>query len=161
MDDIILTASSSALLQRIIAFLNREFTMTDLGPLNYFLGVSAHHASSGLFLSQSMYATEILERAHMLQCNPCKTPLDTEAKLGPDDPPVHDPPYTVAWLVLYSILRLPDLIYLMLFNNFLYLCMTLENHILLLSNGFFDMSKEQLITVCSYTPHHQSTHSLL
>ncbi|GJY49883.1 ribonuclease H-like domain-containing protein [Tanacetum coccineum] len=39
-DDIVLTASSTALLQRIIASLHAEFSMTDLGPLNYFLGVS-------------------------------------------------------------------------------------------------------------------------
>nr|GEV28526.1 ribonuclease H-like domain-containing protein [Tanacetum cinerariifolium] len=41
MDDIILTASSSAFLQRIIASLHNEFAMTDLGSLNYFLGISA------------------------------------------------------------------------------------------------------------------------
>ncbi|GJS41949.1 ribonuclease H-like domain-containing protein [Tanacetum coccineum] len=37
-DDIILTASSTSLLQRIISLLHAEFAMTDLGPLNYFLG---------------------------------------------------------------------------------------------------------------------------
>ncbi|GKD41277.1 ribonuclease H-like domain-containing protein [Tanacetum coccineum] len=36
-DDIILTASSTAFLQSIIATLHAEFSMTDLGPLNYFL----------------------------------------------------------------------------------------------------------------------------
>ncbi|GJZ30196.1 ribonuclease H-like domain-containing protein [Tanacetum coccineum] len=64
-DDIILTASSSAFLQRIIASLYSEFAMTDLGSLNYFLGISAQRSASGLFLSQSKFAKEILERAHM------------------------------------------------------------------------------------------------
>ncbi|GJR75515.1 ribonuclease H-like domain-containing protein [Tanacetum coccineum] len=73
-DDIILTASSTALLQRIITLLHSEFAMTDLGSLNYFLGVSAQRSKSGLFLSQSKFAEEILERAHMQHCNPCKTP---------------------------------------------------------------------------------------
>nr|GEY34020.1 hypothetical protein [Tanacetum cinerariifolium] len=36
-DDIVLTASSEGLLQRIIGSLHQEFAMTDLGPLNYFL----------------------------------------------------------------------------------------------------------------------------
>ncbi|GJX89236.1 ribonuclease H-like domain-containing protein [Tanacetum coccineum] len=36
-DDIILTASSTALLQQLIDSLHREFDMTDLGALNYFL----------------------------------------------------------------------------------------------------------------------------
>ncbi|GJZ40574.1 ribonuclease H-like domain-containing protein [Tanacetum coccineum] len=38
MDDIILIASVTSLLQRIISSLHAEFAMTDLGPLNYFLG---------------------------------------------------------------------------------------------------------------------------
>ncbi|GKB29880.1 ribonuclease H-like domain-containing protein [Tanacetum coccineum] len=74
-DDIILTASSTALLQRIITLLHSEFAMTNLGSLNYFLGVSAQRSKSGLFLSQSKFAEEILERAHMQHCNPCKTPV--------------------------------------------------------------------------------------
>ncbi|GJU20676.1 ribonuclease H-like domain-containing protein [Tanacetum coccineum] len=65
-DDIILTASSTSLLQRIISSLHAEFVMTDLDPLNYFLGISATRTTSGIFLSQTKYATEILERAHML-----------------------------------------------------------------------------------------------
>ncbi|GKA73065.1 ribonuclease H-like domain-containing protein [Tanacetum coccineum] len=79
--DIILTASSSAFLQQIIASLHSEFAMTDLGSLNYFLGISAQRSASGLFLSQSKFAEEILELAHMQNCNPCWTPVDIESKL--------------------------------------------------------------------------------
>ncbi|GKA02684.1 ribonuclease H-like domain-containing protein [Tanacetum coccineum] len=39
LDDIILTASSTSLLQRIISLLHAEFAMTDLGPINNFLGL--------------------------------------------------------------------------------------------------------------------------
>ncbi|GJX25771.1 ribonuclease H-like domain-containing protein [Tanacetum coccineum] len=39
-DDIILTASSPVLLQQIIDSLHKEFGMTNLGALNYFLGIS-------------------------------------------------------------------------------------------------------------------------
>ncbi|GJU07204.1 ribonuclease H-like domain-containing protein [Tanacetum coccineum] len=90
-DDIILTASSTSLLQRIISLLYAEFAMTDLGPLNYFLGISATRTTSAIFLSQTKYATEILEQAQMLNCNPCRTPIDTEKKLGPEGSPVTDP----------------------------------------------------------------------
>ncbi|GJW97341.1 ribonuclease H-like domain-containing protein [Tanacetum coccineum] len=48
-DDIILTASSITLLQHLIDSLHREFDMTDLGALNYFLGISAiRHSIGGL-----------------------------------------------------------------------------------------------------------------
>ncbi|GJT11117.1 ribonuclease H-like domain-containing protein [Tanacetum coccineum] len=76
-DDIILTISSTALLQRIIASLHAEFSMTDLGPLNYFLGVSVTRNTSGMFLSQQKYATKVLERA-----DGCKFLHDHNAKSG-------------------------------------------------------------------------------
>ncbi|GJU68696.1 ribonuclease H-like domain-containing protein [Tanacetum coccineum] len=89
-DDIVLTASSEGLLQRIISSLHQEFAMTDLGPHNYFLGISVTHDSSGLFLSQKKYAIEILEKVHMVNCNPSRTPVDTESKLGVDGDSVSD-----------------------------------------------------------------------
>ncbi|GJY07385.1 ribonuclease H-like domain-containing protein [Tanacetum coccineum] len=90
-DDIILTASSSAFLQRIISSLHGEFAMTDLGPLNYFLGIVVTRTLDGIFLSQTKYATGILERAHVVNCNPCRTPVDTKKKLGPEGSLVADP----------------------------------------------------------------------
>ncbi|GJZ55049.1 ribonuclease H-like domain-containing protein [Tanacetum coccineum] len=69
-DDIVLIASSETLLRQIIASLHQEFSMTDLGSLNYFLGISVTRDSSGLFLSQNKYVVEILERAHMVDSNP-------------------------------------------------------------------------------------------
>ncbi|GJS02524.1 ribonuclease H-like domain-containing protein [Tanacetum coccineum] len=83
-DDIVLTASSEGLLQQIIGSLHQEFAMIDLGPLNYFLGISVIRDSSGLFLSHKKYAIEILEKAHMVSCNPSQTPVDTESKLSVD-----------------------------------------------------------------------------
>ncbi|GJR30291.1 ribonuclease H-like domain-containing protein [Tanacetum coccineum] len=54
-DDIILTASSPVLLQQIIDSLHKEFDMTDLGALNYFLGISELSSSlQDLFLSQKI-----------------------------------------------------------------------------------------------------------
>ncbi|GJV39451.1 ribonuclease H-like domain-containing protein [Tanacetum coccineum] len=71
-----------ALLQRIIQSLHQEFAMTNLGSLNYFLGISVIRDSSGIFLSQKKYDVEILERAGMINCNPSRTLVDTESKLG-------------------------------------------------------------------------------
>ncbi|GJZ33693.1 ribonuclease H-like domain-containing protein [Tanacetum coccineum] len=90
-DDIVLTTSSKGLLQRIIGSLHQEFAMTYLGPLNYFLGISVTHDSLGLFLSQKKYVIEILEKAHMVSCNPSRTPVDTVSKLGDDGDPISDP----------------------------------------------------------------------
>ncbi|GJY62861.1 ribonuclease H-like domain-containing protein [Tanacetum coccineum] len=59
--------------------------MTDLGAPNYFLGISVDRTPTGLFLSQKKYALQLLERAQMVTCNPSRTPVDTESKLGPED----------------------------------------------------------------------------
>jgi hypothetical protein len=49
-DDIMLTVSSAALLQRTIAALQREFAMKDLDPLHHFLGITVERRPYGLFL---------------------------------------------------------------------------------------------------------------
>nr|GEX96994.1 ribonuclease H-like domain-containing protein [Tanacetum cinerariifolium] len=46
---------------------------------------------SGLFLSQKKYALEILDKAHMANCNPSRTPIDTESKLESDGDLISDP----------------------------------------------------------------------
>ncbi|GJX96786.1 ribonuclease H-like domain-containing protein [Tanacetum coccineum] len=89
-DDIVLTASSTALLQCMISSLHKEFDMTHLGALNYFLGISVTRDARGMFFSQNKYDMELLERAHMSNCNSTRTPVDTESKLGSDGDPVSD-----------------------------------------------------------------------
>nr|GEX55657.1 ribonuclease H-like domain-containing protein [Tanacetum cinerariifolium] len=60
-DDIVLTASCTDLLQRIISSLHKDFDMIDLGALNYFLGISVTRDARDMFLSQKKYAMELLE----------------------------------------------------------------------------------------------------
>nr|GFA63876.1 ribonuclease H-like domain-containing protein [Tanacetum cinerariifolium] len=76
---------------QVIQLLHQEFSMTDLRSLNYFLGISVTRSSLWMFLSQSKFATEILQRAGMVSCNSSRTPVDTESKLGADSDPVSDP----------------------------------------------------------------------
>jgi hypothetical protein len=56
-DDIILTASSSTLLQHIMAKLNSEFAMTDLSGLHHFLSITVTRSTDGLFLSHPIPTT--------------------------------------------------------------------------------------------------------
>ncbi|GKD47624.1 ribonuclease H-like domain-containing protein [Tanacetum coccineum] len=69
--------------------------------------------SSGMFLSQKKYVVEILERAHMANCNPCRTPVDTESKLGNDGDPVSDPTLyrSLAGSLQYLTFTRPDISY--------------------------------------------------
>ncbi|GJY96888.1 ribonuclease H-like domain-containing protein [Tanacetum coccineum] len=100
-------------LSRIIASLHAKISMTDLGLLNYFLGVSVTRNTSGMFLSQQKYATEVLERAGMLTCNPCRTPVDTDSKLAAAGDPVSDPTLyrRLAGALQYLTFTRPDISY--------------------------------------------------
>ncbi|XP_071699487.1 uncharacterized mitochondrial protein AtMg00810-like [Rutidosis leptorrhynchoides] len=112
-DDIVLTASSACLLQRIITSLHKEFAMTDLGPLNYFLGINATRTDTCMFLSQRHYAAEIIERAGMLTCQPCRTPVEPGAKLTNHGPLVKDPTLyrSLAGALQYLTFTRPDISY--------------------------------------------------
>ncbi|KAI5313268.1 hypothetical protein L3X38_042442 [Prunus dulcis] len=50
-------------------------TLKDLGPLHYFLGLEVQRSSTGLFLSQAKYATDLLTKVHMTGAKPCATPV--------------------------------------------------------------------------------------
>jgi hypothetical protein len=79
-DDIVLIASSTTLLQQTISAMKREFTIKDLRPL-HFLGVSVQH-QHGLFLTQRQFALDILERAGTVDCKLVSIPVDTQAKVS-------------------------------------------------------------------------------
>lgn len=74
-DDIIVTSNNPASIRTLMARLSKEFAIKDLGRLGYFLGLEVSYPSSGLFLSQSKYARDILARADLLDSKPVSTPL--------------------------------------------------------------------------------------
>ncbi|XP_021984935.1 uncharacterized mitochondrial protein AtMg00810-like [Helianthus annuus] len=59
-----------------------EFAMKDLGPLSHFLGIHVQRKGDKMFLSQQVYAKEIIDRAGMSSCKPVATPIDTKTKFG-------------------------------------------------------------------------------
>jgi hypothetical protein len=130
-DDIVLTASSTQLLQRIITSLQQEFAMKDLGQLHHFLGVTVEPRQTGLLLHQRQYALDILERAGMTDCKPCSTPVDTQAKLSATQgDPVADPTAyrSLVGALQYLIFTRPDLIYAVQHHS---ICMIHGSHSLL------------------------------
>jgi hypothetical protein len=63
-DDIVLTASSTGLLQHTISALKQEFAMRDLGPLHHLLGLFVQHHQMG---SSSLSAIMLLISLSMLE----------------------------------------------------------------------------------------------
>jgi hypothetical protein len=80
-DDIIVVSSSADATKLLLENLEKEFALKDLGDLHYFLWIEVTKIQGGILLSQSKYATEILQRAGMMKCKPIDTPLLVSEKL--------------------------------------------------------------------------------
>jgi hypothetical protein len=104
--------------------------MKYLGHLHHFLGMTVSQSSTGMFLSQRHYILELLERAGMTDCKPCSTPIDTNAKLSADGPPVADATdYRALAGALYNTSLLLAQISPMLCCRYVSICMIPVSHI--------------------------------
>ncbi|CAL8999350.1 unnamed protein product, partial [Prunus brigantina] len=111
-DDIILTGSHSSLLTSVIAALTQEFDMKDLGQLNYFLGLQISYQSTGLFVSQTKYIKELLDKVDLQDSKPCATPCLPYHRLLKDDgkPYSHPKQYrSIVGALQYLTFTRPDI----------------------------------------------------
>lgn len=74
-DDIIVTGSNSHFIDTFIKNISNHFSLKDLGPLSYFLGVEVIPYPHGLFLSQQKYIQDLLQKSHMNEAKPTPTPM--------------------------------------------------------------------------------------
>ncbi|XP_043710497.1 uncharacterized mitochondrial protein AtMg00810-like [Telopea speciosissima] len=79
-DDILVTGNQPMHIDTLLQQLVSEFSIKDLGRLNFFLGIEATYNSDGLTLSQSRYIADLLQRAGMSDCKPVLTPMTTTFK---------------------------------------------------------------------------------
>lgn len=113
-DDIVLAASTTQLLHRIIDQLRLEFAMKDLGPVHFFLGIQVRRTQTGFFLSQAQYANDVLERAGMTNCTPASTPVAVQGKVSTHaGTSLSDPTQyrSIVGALQYLTLTRPDLTY--------------------------------------------------
>ncbi|CAH9119052.1 unnamed protein product [Cuscuta europaea] len=73
-DDILITGSSSSLVQSIIWLLSQTFAMKDLGDIHFFLGIQIVRTLTGTFLSHQKYIPDLLRRFHLHTVTPVRTP---------------------------------------------------------------------------------------
>ncbi|XP_019054960.1 PREDICTED: uncharacterized protein LOC109115420 [Nelumbo nucifera] len=114
-DDIIITGSNSTLIEHFINALASEFSIWDLGPLHFFLGLESQPTSDGIILSQSKYALDLLHRARMADAKPCTTPMAATIKLSTDDSKAYDDPtlyHSTVGALQYLTMTRPDLAFL-------------------------------------------------
>ena len=82
MDDIVLTGNNAPFLSQLITNLSKVFELKDLGTLSFFLGLQIQRSFAGLSLTQTKYATDLLNKHNMQHCSLCKTPCVPYVRLS-------------------------------------------------------------------------------
>lgn len=113
-DDIIITGSSSSLVDACIHVLSSRFSLKDPTDLHYFLGIEVTRTSSGLHLMQRKYIIDLLTKMHMLDAKPVSTPQATTPRLSLSSGTVLDSPTEYRKLIgslQYLTYTRPDIAY--------------------------------------------------
>lgn len=80
-DDILLVSPSLAAIQHAKAFLDKAFTIKDLGEAKFFLGLEIARSSQVIYINQRKYALDLLSDAGLLGSKPVSTPMVRNQKL--------------------------------------------------------------------------------
>ncbi|CAJ2647424.1 unnamed protein product [Trifolium pratense] len=84
-DDLIFTGNDQNLFDKFKTSMERNFAMTDLGKMRYFLGIEVKQTKEGIFMFQQKYACEVLKRFNMESCNSVCNPIVPGNKLKKDE----------------------------------------------------------------------------
>jgi hypothetical protein len=111
-DDIVIASDNVASVLELTKFLNSVFSLKDLGPLKYFIGIEITRNVKGISISQQKYALEIIEDFGVLGAKPVLFPMDSNLKLSQGDGELLDDPSSYCRLVgrlVYLTITRPDL----------------------------------------------------
>jgi hypothetical protein len=80
-DEILITSSFALAIALVKDIFHDRFSMTNMGPLHFFLGLDISQDASDIKLSQAKYVRDILDRFHMTDCKFVPTPFLSGIKL--------------------------------------------------------------------------------
>ncbi|XP_038896457.1 uncharacterized mitochondrial protein AtMg00810-like [Benincasa hispida] len=72
--DVVLTGNARELIDRLITALDSQFSLKDLGPLSYFLGIQVTKLTSSLALTQAKYIDDLLVKLDLCHLKLASTP---------------------------------------------------------------------------------------
>ncbi|CAL1382055.1 unnamed protein product [Linum trigynum] len=113
-DDVILAGDDLVFIQSVKTFLHDRFTIKDLGPLKYFLGIEVARSGKGIVLNQRKYVLDILADTGFQATCPSSTPIEQNHQLGrTPSPPAPDPAAfrRLVGRLLYLTVTHPDITY--------------------------------------------------
>jgi hypothetical protein len=83
-DDIIF-GSTKSFCEEFGKMMSKEFEMSMIGELSFFLGLQIKQLKDGIFVSQSKYLNDILKKFGLENAKPIKTPMATNGHLDLDE----------------------------------------------------------------------------
>ena len=112
-DDLIFTGNNPTMFEDFKKSIVYEFEMIDIGLMAHFLGLEVTQKEKGIFVSQSGYAKDILEKFKMKSCNLVSTLVENEVELRKSRVGNVDPTYfkSLVGNLRYLICTRPDILY--------------------------------------------------
>lgn len=83
-DDILVIGNDTVEINSIKTFLHDTFTIKDLGPLQYFLGLEFQNVTNGMIISQQKFTNELITEFDCSTCSSVMSPLNPTQHLSPD-----------------------------------------------------------------------------
>jgi hypothetical protein len=111
-DDIVFGGSSHSLVARFAEDMSKEFEMSMMGELHFFLRLQIKQAKEGTFVHQAKYTKDILKKFKMDDSKPLSTPMSTTTALDTDEDgePMDQKEYrSMIGSVLYLTATRPDI----------------------------------------------------
>jgi hypothetical protein len=111
-DDIVFGGSSHNLVVKFADEMTREFEMSMMGELQYFLGLQIKQANDGTFVHQTKYTKDMLRKFQMQDVKPMSTPMGstTTSDADEDRDPVDQREYrSMIGSLLYLMATRPDI----------------------------------------------------
>ncbi|GKU87876.1 hypothetical protein SLEP1_g2207 [Rubroshorea leprosula] len=108
------TWNDTARIQALKQYLHTRFSIKDLGPLKYFLGIEVIRTREGIVLSQRKYALDILHEIGVIGARPSHSPMEQNHHLSSATRPLHTDPAQYRRLIgrlLYLTITRPDICY--------------------------------------------------
>jgi hypothetical protein len=88
-DDIMFGGSSNSLVARFAVDMSREFEMSMMGELQFFLGLQIKQSKEGTFVHQAKYTKDIVRKFKMEDSKAMATPMSTTTALDADEEGEH------------------------------------------------------------------------
>jgi hypothetical protein len=88
-DDIVFGGSFNSLVARFAEDMSREFEMSMMGELQFFLGLQIKQSKEGRFVHQAKYTNDIMQKFKMADSKAMTTPMSTTTALDADEEGEH------------------------------------------------------------------------